>query len=195
MRSAIILVGGEAKRAEGKEKYFFIHEGKTFIERLIDSLSPVVDEIVLVAKDPGQCKRFEQFSTITCVPDIRQGLGPIGGIHAGTLAAQGDELFISGCDMPLVNREVVALLFSLIDDYDAIIPSWDPDKFEPLHAVYKKRALLEYLESHQSLSLRSMIKSLHTKYIDVGNFRKYDPELKTFMNINKIEDLSRINRE
>ena len=45
MRSAIILVGGEARRANGKEKYFFRYQGRTFIERLIDSLRDVVDEI------------------------------------------------------------------------------------------------------------------------------------------------------
>jgi len=51
MRSAVILAGGEARRANGKEKYFFMYEGKTFIERLVGSLSGVTDEIVIVARD------------------------------------------------------------------------------------------------------------------------------------------------
>jgi molybdopterin-guanine dinucleotide biosynthesis protein A len=193
MRTAIILVGGEAKRVHGLEKYFFTHGGKTFIERLLESLTPVVGEIILVAKDPDQCARFAQFTDITCVPDIRRGLGPIGGIHAGVLVAKGDELFISGCDMPLINRDVVTLLFSMIDGYDAVIPAWGPEKFEPLHAVYRKAALLDYLGTHQSLSLRDMVKNLYANYVNVSDFRKYDPELKTFVNINKLEDLSRIN--
>ena len=58
MRSAVVLAGGEARRANGQEKYFFTYEGKTFIERLVDSLSGVVDEIVIVARDPVQCTRF-----------------------------------------------------------------------------------------------------------------------------------------
>ena len=37
MRSAIVLVGGAARRAGGREKYFFTFPGKTFIERLIDT--------------------------------------------------------------------------------------------------------------------------------------------------------------
>ncbi|MEI6293385.1 MAG: molybdenum cofactor guanylyltransferase, partial [Methanomicrobiales archaeon] len=137
MRTAIILVGGEAKRAEGREKYFFLHEGKTFLARLLDSLAPVVDEVVLVARDPEQCTRFKDYQNIFCVNDIRAGTGPIGGIHAGLLAAKGDVAFISGCDMPFVNREIVVQLFSLINNYDAVIPAWDTEKFEPLHAVYK----------------------------------------------------------
>ena len=57
MRSAVVLAGGEARRANGQEKYFFTYEGKTFIERLVDSLSGVVDEIIIVARSPVQCTR------------------------------------------------------------------------------------------------------------------------------------------
>jgi molybdopterin-guanine dinucleotide biosynthesis protein A len=193
MKTAIILVGGEAKRAQGREKYFFVHDGKTFIERLLETLSPAVDEIILVARDPGQCERFSQFNEVTCVHDIRKGLGPIGGIHAGVIAAKGDSLFISGCDMPLVNRDIVLYLFSLLEGYDAVIPAWDAAMFEPLHAVYRKAALLKYLDSHKSLSLRDMIRSLNARYVGVENLKTYDPSLTTFVNINKLEDLHSIN--
>ena len=81
MKSAVVLAGGEARRANGQEKYFFTYEGKTFIERLIDSLYGVVDEIVIVARSPMQCSRFQTISNITCISDIRQGKGPIGGLH------------------------------------------------------------------------------------------------------------------
>lgn len=194
MRTAIILVGGEAKRAEGREKYFFLHEGKTFLSRLLDSLVPVVDEVILVARNPEQCIRFKDYENIFCVTDIRTGIGPIGGIHAGVLAAKGENVFISGCDMPFVCREIVNQLFSRINGYDAIIPAWNGEKFEPLHAVYKRDALLQYLISHESLSLRTMIRSLSTYYINVDEFRKVDPNLRTFVNINKVEDLSTLNK-
>jgi molybdopterin-guanine dinucleotide biosynthesis protein A len=194
LRTAIILVGGQAKRAEGREKYFFLHEGKTFLSRLLDSLVPVVDEIILVARDPEQCKRFRDYPDIICVTDQRAGIGPIGGIHAGVLAASGENIFISGCDMPFVSREIVCHLFSVINNYDAVIPAWDTEKFEPLHAVYKKQALLEYLESHESLSLRAMIRNLNAYYINVEEFREIDPNLRTFVNINKVEDLSTLNK-
>ncbi len=71
MRSAMVLVGGEARRARGQEKYFFTYLGRTFIERLIDSLRQVVDEIILVARDPEQCTRFSSLDGIRCITDIR----------------------------------------------------------------------------------------------------------------------------
>ena len=89
MRSAIILVGGEARRAKGKEKYFFQYQGKTFIERLTDSLREITDEIILVARNTEQCRRFDAIRDVRCITDIRPGLGPIGGLHAGVCEAQG----------------------------------------------------------------------------------------------------------
>ena len=123
MRSAVILVGGEARRANGQEKYFFVYQGRTFIERLIDTLRPVTDEIILVARDPAQCERFQELEGVTCITDIRQGIGPIGGLHAGTLAAHGDLLFVSACDMPCIEAGVVSHLFETIGDHDAAIPA------------------------------------------------------------------------
>ena len=193
MRSAVVLVGGEARRANGQEKYFFTYLGRTFIERLVDSLQEVVDEIILVARNPEQCKRFRKIEGIRCLTDIREGIGPIGGLHAGSVAAQGDLIFVSACDMPCINPKVVSYLFDCIDNYDAAIPIWNPDMLEPLHAVYRKTALLTYLESHDSLSLRSMIMNLSAKYVPVDELKNIDPELLTFTNINKIEDLERIN--
>jgi molybdenum cofactor guanylyltransferase len=193
MRSAIVLVGGEARRANGQEKYFFIYEGRTFIERLVDTLEQVADEIILVAKDPEQCKRFSHLRGIRCITDLRPGIGPIGGLHAGTLAAHGDTLFVSACDMPCIDAGVVRYLFDAIGDSDAAIPSWNYDMIEPLHAVYRRSVLLSYLEDHQSYSLRPMIRSINTRYVQVEELRQIDPTLRTFTNINKLEDLERIN--
>jgi len=194
VRSAVVLVGGQARRANGQEKYFFTYQGRTFIERLVDSLKEVVDEIILVARNPEQCRRFEGVEGVRCITDIRTGLGPIGGLHAGSVAAQGDLIFVSACDMPCINPAVISYLFERIDGYDAAIPVWNPDMLEPLHAVYRKTALVTYLESHDSLSLRAMIMNLSARYIPVDDIKKIDPDLLTFTNINKLEDLEHMNR-
>jgi molybdopterin-guanine dinucleotide biosynthesis protein A len=193
MRSAIILVGGEARRVNGQEKFLFQYQGKTFIKRLVDSLRHVTDEIIIVAKNPEQCRRFEALQDVRCIADIRQGIGPIGGLHAGATAARGDLIFVSACDMPCIETAVVSYLFDTIGTADAAIPSWNADMLEPLHAVYRRDALLRYLESHESYSLRPMIRSFNTRYVPVEELRRFDPLLRTFTNINKLEELDRIN--
>jgi len=193
-RSAIILVGGEARRANGQEKYFFTMEGRTFIERLVESLGGVVDEIVLVAKDPAQCRRFSHLEGVRCVTDIRKGMGPIGGLHAGALAASGDLLFVCACDMPCVSPGVVRHLFSLIGEEDAVIPRWTDEMMEPLHAVYRRTSLVSCMERQDLSSLRDLARSLHVHYVDAGGLDSIDPGLRTFTNINRPEDLSSLSR-
>ncbi len=191
-RSAVILVGGEARRANGEEKYFFQYKGKTFIERQIDSIRPVVDEVILVARDPSQCRRFSRLDGIRCITDIRRGIGPIGGLHAGALAACGELLFVSACDMPCIRTESVRFLFETIGSCDVAIPSWNPEMLEPLHAVYRRSVLVDYLQSHESFSLRPMIRSLRTRYVPVEDLRRYDPDLVTFTNINRLDELRQL---
>ena len=188
-RSAIVLVGGEARRAGGREKYFFQFDGKTFLEHLISSLEDVVEEIVLVARNPAQCGRFSGIPGISITSDIRKGIGPIGGIHAGVQQASGDLLFVVACDMPCVNALVVEHLFTLIDAHDAVIPRWNEEMIEPLHAVYRRGALHSYLRGHHSRSLREMVRHLDIAFVDIADLRALDPELRTFTNINAIEDL------
>jgi molybdopterin-guanine dinucleotide biosynthesis protein A len=197
VRSAIILVGGEARRAGGQEKYFFRFNGRTFLEHILESLRGVVDDVVLAARDPAQCERFAHIPGLRCVPDVRKGTGPLGGLHTGVQVVKGDPVFVSACDMPCINRQVVALLFSIIESghWDAVIPAWSPEMIEPLHAVYRRAPLLAYLESHEHLSMRAMVRSMNARYLSIDEIRALDPDLRTFTNINKMEDLERINRE
>jgi molybdenum cofactor guanylyltransferase len=95
--------------------------------------------------------------------------------------------------MPCIETAVVSYLFEMIGDTDAAIPSWNAEMLEPLHAVYRRSALLGYLGSHESLSLRPMIRSLNTRYVPVDELRRFDPALRTFTNVNKLEELDRIN--
>jgi molybdopterin-guanine dinucleotide biosynthesis protein A len=189
MRSAIVLVGGEARRAGGKEKYFFSYEGRTFIEHILDALRGVVDEIVLAARDPAQCERFSHLAGVKCVSDIRRGIGPTGGLHAGVLAVRGELVIVVACDMPCINSRVIDHLFSLMNDYDAVIPAWNPEMLEPLHAVYRRAALLAYLEEPRHRSLREMVKAMRVRFVEIDELRRMDPDLKTFTNVNKIEEL------
>lgn len=190
--SAIVLVGGEARRAGGQEKYFFLYEGRTFIERLIETLSQVVGDIVLVARDPAQCNRFSHLTGVTCTCDRVPGLGPVGGLCSGIRKIKGDFVFVTACDMPCIQAGAVRHLFEEIQDHDALVPSWGEDKFEPLHAVYRVEPLVRILDRGLAGSPRQLIRKLHAEFIEVEDLRVFDPELKGFTNINHIRDLERL---
>lgn len=187
VRSAMILAGGEAKRANGREKYFFFYKGCSFISRLVMTFSGVCDEIVIVAKSPEQAKNFANLP-VRCTWDKKRGLGPIGGISSGIEEVRGEFVFIAACDMPTIHRSIVTYLFDHIGEYDAIIPEWENTDLEPLHAVYRVSAVRQYVAVHESLSLRDMVRSLHTLRVSPEELRKFDPNLETFQNINTLDE-------
>lgn len=187
-RSAMILAGGEAKRVNGREKYFFFYKGCSFISRLVQTFRGITDEILIVAKSPEQAEHFAGLP-VRCTWDKKPGLGPIGGISSGIGEVSGDFVFIAACDMPTIHRSIVTYLFDHIGAYDAIIPEWENADIEPLHAVYRVSAVREYVAGHASLSLRDMVASLNTLRVSPEEFRGVDPSLETFQNINTLDEL------
>jgi molybdopterin-guanine dinucleotide biosynthesis protein A len=153
-----------------------------------------VDEILVVGKDASQCAQFVHLETIRCVPDIEPGCGPVGGLQTGVLYARGELLFVVACDMPCVQAPVVQRLFSFIDTYDAVVPCWNPDRLEPLHAVYRRSALESYFREESSPSLRGVVRRLKTRYVPVKDLTDLDPDLVTFVNINRLEELDAMRR-
>lgn len=51
LRSAIILTGGKGRRLGMVEKALLEFEGKTILERLLENLFLVVDEVILSVRD------------------------------------------------------------------------------------------------------------------------------------------------
>ena len=196
VRSAMILAGGEAKRVNGREKYFFSYKGCSFISRLVMTFTGITDEILIVAKNEKQTAHFAGLPDIVrCTWDKEPGLGPIGGIASGIDEIKGETVFISACDMPTIHKPIVSYLFDNIEDYDAIIPEWENANMEPLHAVYRVSAVKEYLKTHTDASLHAMILALNTKRVSPEEFREYDQEHETFRNVNTLDELKAMKHE
>ena len=189
-RSAMILAGGEAKRVDGRAKYFFSYQGCSFIARLVNIFSGIVDEVVIVARNKTQTEHFIGLPEfVRCTWDKEPGLGPIGGITSGITEIKGDSVFIAACDMPTISKAVVTYLFDNLEDYDAIVPQWENAYMEPLHAVYRTDAVKNYLNAGKDVSLRQMLHSLHTRKIKPEDLRRFDADLETFRNVNTLADL------
>ncbi|MDI6903213.1 MAG: molybdenum cofactor guanylyltransferase [Methanocellales archaeon] len=188
MRSAIILAGGRSSRFS-TDKSLFPLGGKTMIEHVLDKVSGIVDETLVVVGDPRQGKKI---STVICETRITYdsiiGYGPVAGILAGLLCAKGEYTLVIACDMPFVNASVVDFLFSLAGGYDAVVPRWSDGNIEPLHAVYKRNSMIKACEKAIEKDERTISSSLHAlpkvRYVSTEEIKEIDPELRTFINVN-----------
>ena len=200
-RSAIVLAGGRGRRMGTVEKALLEFEGKTIIERLLENLFRVVDEVIISFRDKKQEEKFrpvlEKFSAreIRFCFDTLEDAGPLEGIRAGLLESRAEYSFVCAGDMPFVNSRVVDLLFEKANGHDAALPKSEDGKFEPLHAVYSKKMISEIekaFENGRCSVLTPVFEMKDVVFVEVSEIRKIDPELRTFANINTIEEMQRI---
>lgn len=191
-RSSLILLGGMGTRVQGQAKYLFTYQGESFLSRQIRILADVTDEIILSCRSISQKEEIEKMFPFPCVVDIEQGKGPTEGIRTGVRFTSGDIICIVACDMPLLDPKVIKYLFTRIGSADAAVPGWEDGYIEPLHAVYRREALIKYFSDHNPRKLRDITDALNTLIIPVDEIRKLDPDLKTFTNINDLESFKQL---
>ncbi|MFZ2498244.1 molybdenum cofactor guanylyltransferase [Methanosarcina sp.] len=198
LRSAVVLAGGRGRRMGMVEKALLEFEGKTIIERLLESLFRIVDEVILSVRDSAQKEKFrpvlEKFPAheIRFCFDTLEDVGPLEGIRAGLLESRSEYSFVCAGDMPFINIRVVDLLFEKASGHDAALPRWEDRKFEPLHAVYSRKLIPEIekaLEKGRCSVLTPVFKMQDIIFVEISEIRELDPELRTFANINTVEDM------
>jgi molybdenum cofactor guanylyltransferase len=165
--------------------------------RVIDALSPLVDELVISVRDaPQKDLLFPFISGYEFVYDEIEGIGPLAGIYAGLKRITGEYVVIVACDMPLINTAAIELLFKEARGHDAAVPGHEGDFIEPLHAVYRRepmlRAVKASIDAGESKISAPLKRLKDVVYVPDETIRKVDPELETFLNVNRAEDMERI---
>ena len=197
LRSSVILAGGAGRRI-GYQKAFLEFFGVTMIERTVEVVGEVADEVVVVARDADQAERLrEVVPEARVVADPVRGFGPVAGLAAGMEAAGSELALAVGCDLPFLNPRVMELLFDLAEGHDAAVPIREGGLIEPLHAVYRTgpmaRACSEALAAGER-RIRAPLGGLSVRNVPVELFRPQDPELLSLYNLNTEEDLAEARR-
>jgi molybdopterin-guanine dinucleotide biosynthesis protein A len=130
---AAILAGGHAVRFGGQDKSALMVSGRRIVDRQIDALSQVADEIWLVGRTsapPG----------VTAIADRTANAGPLGGLETALSAATGDVTLVLACDMPYASAAFLSFLAELAHDVEAVVPRTERG-YHPLCAAYTPQAL------------------------------------------------------
>jgi len=185
--SAVVLAGGKSRRI-GRPKAFLDLGGRTLIERVLDVVTDLFPETLLVTTD------FESFARfgLPLVADRHPGAGALGGLWTGLAAASRPQSLAVACDMPFLNPALLAHLSERAGARDGAIPR-GPDGLHPLHAVYATRcaeALGRAVEGGR-LKLTDAIGALDMAEIGEQELRRVDPTLHSLFNVNRPEDLGR----
>ena len=192
--SAIILAGGKGKRMGYREKALMAFNGKPLITYVIKSMEKVVDDIIISVRDKAQEELLiSVLPGYTYVSDAYENTGPLSGILSSLMVCRDEFCFIAACDMPFINENAVKLLFRKCEDHDAAIVRHEDGYLEPLHAVYKCEPMVFETKKAIMKGKKKILAPIHrmnVNYVEIEEIRKIDPDLKTFININTLEDLN-----
>jgi molybdopterin-guanine dinucleotide biosynthesis protein A len=192
----IILAGGYGTRI-GKNKAFIKFNDKSMLQRVHDKASLLSDEIVVAigGEDPSNPILTSLPSSTIILNDIKVGMGPMMGIYSGMKALSSSFALVLPCDSPFINIELIQYLIKTSIYYDALIPKWPNGYIEPLHSVYQVAPCIESIKltfEQGEKSILNMIKRLKkVQYVSTEELRVFDRDLRTFYNINSLNDLTK----
>jgi molybdopterin-guanine dinucleotide biosynthesis protein A len=169
----------------GINKAFLKMNGERLIDMILKIFREIFDDIIVVAARPI----LYQSLNIMVVKDIIPEIGPLGGIYTALLYSSSEHIFLTACDMPFLNRNMVEYLIRDIKGYDVVVPKIN-GRFQPLHAVYSRRCVryIKKLIDKRDFKIIDLFPKVKVKEIIDKEIGYIDKKFLSFYNINTAED-------
>jgi molybdopterin-guanine dinucleotide biosynthesis protein A len=183
--AAAILAGGQATRMGGRPKSFVDVGGRRIIDRQLEVLRPLFEEIWISANDAALYAPFG----LPVVADALPGMGPLAGLCAVLEAARAPRVLVVACDMPFITAAALRLFLDA-PDADAVVSVTD-GRPDPLFARYTRACaapIRRRLEAG-ARKVTSFLDDVRVHVLPDAALRAVDPELRFLTNCNAPEDL------
>ncbi len=209
-RAALILAGGGSYRFQIKSEQWYDKAltelfGKPLLVHAVENALGVVDEVIICTDDETRKTKYVQLmkkhnlNEVNFVVDekISNVSGPSVGILTGLKSTRADLCVTLPCDMPLLKPQIIEYLFDSAGDAQVTVPMWPNGRLETLVTVLERSIATEITQtlcclrrSRSDNIIRGVSKVLFIS--PMGEMKALDPELKSFVNINRHEDLSKM---
>jgi len=193
MLSVVIQAGGQSSRM-GEDKALKPFLGRPLIQRVIDRLSPIADELIVTTNRPGDYT----FLNLRLVSDLKPGRGSLGGLYTAIASATSPFVAVVACDMPFTSAKLFesALDFMVEEDVDVVIAKTD-EGYEPFHALYRRETCLPAIESAIEADQWKVIAwfpEVKVRILSPDEIRSFDPLGLCFWNLNTPEEFAEAER-
>ena len=186
-----ILAGGRSSRM-GVDKSFVRLLGKTLIQHVLGRLTPLGAPIILITNRP------EAYAPLglSMFGDVIPDKGSLGGLYSAVTHSPTGHTLCVACDMPFLNPALLEYLIGLRQGYDVIVPRINGFP-ETLHAIYHKNCLgpmREQIEGDR-LKIVGFYGQVRVRLVEEAEVKRFDPDLRSFVNVNTPEELAEIQRQ
>lgn len=171
----------------GRDKAFLPFGGTTMVERVASRLRDACADVLVVTNNPEPYRALGLQTAPDALPERRSLVG----IYTGILHA-GGPVFVCGCDMPFLCPALIRHMGALAGSADVVIPR--VSDYEPLHAVYTP-ACLDPIKRVLAAGGRNaaILAEVRARILDEPELRRFDPELRSFVNVNTPEEYAALN--
>jgi molybdopterin-guanine dinucleotide biosynthesis protein A len=159
------------------------------VRRIIVALQPLVSELVVLANDD----RLAGLEKARMVLDPQPHAGVLPALAAGLRQAGGEICLAVACDMPFVSTALFEHLLAQAEEHDVVIPRTE-GYLEPMHAVYRRQAVLDAIEAALARGEQRMISyfgAVRVREVSEAEWQTMSPDGRAFFNVNTPDDLRR----
>ncbi len=192
--TGVILAGGKSRRM-GENKALMQLGDNSLIEHVIRRIRLITDELLIITNSPTEYAHLG----VPMRGDMLPGTGALGGIYTGLTHGSHDAVLCVACDSPFLEPKLLTYLVSVLGEYDAVMPETyarhndTQTTLQTLCAVYSKRCLpiIELMLQESELRVHALQERAYIKCISPEVWQDFDPDGKSFFNINTPEDFER----
>jgi len=182
----------------GEDKALKSFLGSPLIQRVIDRLSPIADELIVTTNRPAEY----EFLKLRLAPDLKPGRGALGGLYTAIASAASPLVSVVACDMPFASPMLFegALKLMIEEEADVVIArvasraerGEKPGQgYEPLHALYRRETCLPAIESAISADQWKVISwfpQVKVRTLTTDEVKSFEPSGLCFWNLNTPEE-------
>src|SRR5687768_14480183 len=193
MLTISIQAGGQSSRM-GEDKALRPFLGRPLIQRVIDRLNPIAEEIIVTTNRPEDYA----FLGLRLVSDLKPGRGALGGLYTAIASAAHPIVAVVACDMPFVSAVLIEAASRLLVEEEAdVVIAKSEEGYEPLHAVYRRETCLPAIEAAIDADQWKVIAwfpQVQVRVLTPEEIKRYDTLGLAFWNVNTPEEFAEAER-
>jgi molybdopterin-guanine dinucleotide biosynthesis protein A len=185
--TGIILAGGQSSRM-GQAKGWLPWGEQTLLQHVAGSLAPGLSPLIVVGGKGNELPPLPPGAIIA--HDAEPDQGPLLGFQAGLFLAPIDRpIFLTGCDYPFINWDIVRHLATDLKGFDAVVLR-DHEQAHPLVAIYQPgiETMVAKTIASGRRSLHALLERLQVRWIENEEWRQVDPSGRVLWNVNTPEE-------
>ena len=189
MLTVCIQAGGASSRM-GEDKALKPFLGRPLIQRVVERLSPIADELIVTTNRP------EDYRFLGCrlTPDLKPGRGALGGLYTAIASASQPLVAVVACDMPFASPTLIEAASRLMvqEEADVVIARTE-EGYEPIHAVYRRETCLPAIESAIAADQWKVIAwfpQVKVRVLTPDELKLFDPDNLAFWNVNTPDEFT-----